>query len=177
MPTAEEDTTDSLFPLRGPWGDPAAWSERLVAEGAPERWLGYTGSLTHALRARCPDSFHLRLHRRARLMTLPAEAREQGLESLEGLLQREVWLECRGRAVVFARSWLPEDLLPDPGGYPLGDLLFDPDSASERLSLELAPVIGPDDAPHWARRSVYRLGGGRLVVGEVFLHDPDEETP
>lgn len=177
MPSTEEDASDSLFPLRGPWEPPAAWAERLAAEGAPARWLAYTGSLTHALRARCPESFRLRLHRRARLTTLPAEARELGLAPLDRLLQREVWLECRGRAVVFARSWLPEDLLPDPGGYPLGDLLFDPGSDTERLSLELAPVTSPDGASHWARRSVYRLGAGRLVVGEVFLHDPDEATP
>lgn len=177
MPTAEEDTADSLFPLRGPWAPPDAWAQPMAAEGAPSRWLGYTGSLTHALRARCPDSFHLRLHRRVRLTALPAEAGELGMALNAGLLQREVWLECAGHALVFARSWLPEDRWPDPGDYPLGDLLFEPGSGTERLSLELAPVLGPDGAPHWARRSLYRLGGERLVVGEVFLRDPDEATP
>ena len=83
--------------------------------------------------------------------------------------QREVYLQCGPSDVVFARSWIPPGVLADPGEYPLGDRLFEAGTDIVRMQLEAAPVSGWKGEKLWARRAIYQTGGGRLLVGEVFL--------
>jgi len=162
-----------LFPTRGPWRPSASRGE----DGPPDPlalWLDCRGSLTQALREACPGAFGLRIHRRVNVSLAGESARLLGLPPGSTVLQREVWLLCNEREVVFARSWIPSEALPDPGCHPLGDRLFEPGGEAERLSLEAAPVTGPEGETLWARRSLHQVAGGRLLVGEVFL--PAMET-
>jgi len=161
-------SANDLFPVAAPWAPPEAWDDALPADGRLAAWLTTPGSLTRALRQACPGAFDLRVHRRVE-RALPAPgAALLGLAMGSPVRQREVWLRCRGEAVVFARSWIPEGVLADPGDHPLGDRLFEPGQA-ERLSLELAPVTGPAGQRLWARRALHRTGQGPLLVGEIFL--------
>ncbi|KPV41448.1 hypothetical protein AN478_02430 [Thiohalorhabdus denitrificans] len=162
-------TADDLFPAREPWRDPAVLGGPWAPDPGLAAWLACGGSLTGALRAACPQEFGLRIHRRVTVSLPPAGADLLRLSAGSPVLQREVWLLCGGREVVFARSWIPGQALPDPGEQPLGDQLFEPGSDAERLSLEAAPVSDADGATLWARRSLHRVGAERLLVGEVFL--------
>ncbi|HKJ70932.1 MAG TPA: chorismate lyase [Gammaproteobacteria bacterium] len=162
-----------LFPTLGPWRPPASWAGELAGRAQLADWLALAGSLTEALRAACPEAFSLHIHRR---LTVPLPA--AGAELLqrpagEAVHQREVYLRCGGTDLVFARSWIPQGVLPDPGEYPLGDRLFEPSADVARLRLEAAPVAGAGGETLWARRSLHRAGGGRLLVGEVFLPGMD----
>ncbi|MFA9459392.1 chorismate--pyruvate lyase family protein [Thiohalorhabdus sp. Cl-TMA] len=160
-------TDTGLFPTQGPWRAPET-----LGEETPDRrlraWLACSGSLTRALRAACPEGFGLRIHRRFSILLPREEADLLRVPAGSPVLQREVWLLCRGQEVVFARSWIPEGALSDPGEYPLGDRLFEPGAGAERLRLEAAPVSAAEGSL-WARRSLHQVGPGRLLVGEVFL--------
>jgi chorismate-pyruvate lyase len=157
-----------LFPTTGPWRPPSEWLGHLGDHAALAPWLGLAGSLTNALRDACGGGFGLHIHRRLEV-ALPAPAAELLQRPAgETIRQREVYLRCGENDLVFARSWIPEGVLPDPGEYPLGDRLFEPDADVARISLEVAPVAA-GSATLWARRALHRTSGGRLLVGEVFL--------
>lgn len=158
-----------IFPVQDPWRAPAEWRDQLGSRRALDTWLGLTGSLTRALREACPAGVDLRIHRRSQAPVPASGASLLGIGASEPVWLREVWLLCGEAAVVFARSWIPDGVLPDPGEYPLGDRLFEPDSGVDRVSLEAAPVTGPDGSTLWARRSLHASAEGRLMVGEVFL--------
>jgi len=162
-------TDHDLFPLRGPWRSPGDPAELTEAPPHLAPWLTVAGSLSEALRAACPEELSLCIHRRLPVRlpdsAAPVLERPQG----DTVNQREVWLLCGDCRVVFARSWIPDGVLPDPGEYPLGDRLFEPGTLAWRLRLEVAPVTGPGDQTLWARRSLHRTPQGRLLVGEVFL--------
>jgi chorismate--pyruvate lyase len=158
-----------LFPTLGPWRPPEAWRPELGERAHLAGWLALSGSLTEALRAACPAGFALRIHRRTEVALPAAGAELLDLPSGTPVQQREVFLRCGEEDVVFARSWIPAGALADPGEYPLGDRLFEAGSEVARLRLEAAPVTGPAGDTLWARRSLHRTGGGRLLVGEVFL--------
>lgn len=163
-----------LFPVLGPWRPPPDWRAELGARDHLAAWLELEGSLTSALRAACRDRFELHIHRRIRV-ALPAPGAELLQRPAgEEVSQREVYLRCGGSDAVFARSWIPDGVLTDPGEYPLGDRLFEPTAGVERLHLEAAPVAGPEGGTLWARRSLHRTAGGRLLVGEVFLPGMDD---
>ncbi len=136
-------TDHDLFPLRGPWRSPGDPAELTQVPPHLASWLTVPGSLSEALRAACPEGLSLRIHRR-----LPVRLPESGARLLERpqgerVNQREVWLLCGDSPAVFARSWIPEGVLPDPGEYPLGDRPFEPGTQARRLRLEVAPVTGP----------------------------------
>lgn len=158
-----------LFPTLGPWQPPQAWRDRLGERVHLAHWLALDASLSNALRAACDGAFGLRINDRSRRVP-PADAAEL-LErpAGEAVAQREVFLCCGDADVVFARSWIPAGVLADPGEYPLGDRLFEPDTGVRRLRLEAAPVTGPGGETLWARRSLHETESGRLLVGEVFL--------
>lgn len=162
-----------LFPTLGPWRPPEAWRTELGERAHLAGWLALTGSLTEALRTGCRTAFALRIHRRTEV-TLPAAGADLlDLATGTPVQQREVYLSCGEDDVVFARSWIPAGTLADPGEYPLGDRLFEAGSDVARLRLEAAPVPGAAGDTLWARRSLHRTGGGRLLVGEVFLPGMD----
>jgi chorismate-pyruvate lyase len=165
-------SADDLFPVAAPWAPPDAWSDQWPADGRLGGWLTTAGSLTRALRAACAGPFDLQVHRRTERPLPAAGATLLGLGTGAPVRQREVWLRCAGEAVVFARSWIPDGVMADPGDHPLGDRLFEPGEA-ERLSLEMAPVEEPGGRRLWARRSLHRTERGRLLVGELFLEGMD----
>ena len=164
-----------LFPTRGPWQPPQAWSGRLGERAHLADWLALESSLTNALRAVCGARFALRVHNRSRVALPGAAAGLLDRPVGETVAQREVFLSCGDADVVFARSWIPAGVLADPGEYPLGDRLFEPDAAVRRLRLEAAPVAGPGGETLWARRSlhqtqwtVFEETTGLLVDGSAF---------
>ena len=158
-----------LFPTLGPWRPPQAWTDELAGRHRLVGWLDLAGSLTNALRAACSDAFALRIHRRGRVALPGAAAALLQRPEGEAVHQREVYLRCGSADLVFARSWIPEGVLADPGEYPLGDRLFEPGADVRRLRLEAAPVAGAGGETLWARRSLHQTASGRLLVGEVFL--------
>jgi chorismate-pyruvate lyase len=162
-----------LFPTLGPWRPPEAWRPELGERAHLMDWLALTGSLTEALRAACRATFGLRIHRRTEVALPAAGAELLALGPGTPVQQREVYLSCGDHDVVFARSWIPAGAMADPGEYPLGDRLFEAGSDVARLRLEAAPVAGEAGEALWARRSLHRTAGGRLLVGEVFLPGMD----
>ncbi|MEF8792619.1 chorismate--pyruvate lyase family protein [Thiohalorhabdus sp.] len=166
-----------LFPTLGRWQPPRAWIGRLAERAHLADWLTLDDSLSKALRAACGGTFALRIHDRCRVALPPGAADLLDRPAGEEVAKREVFLQCDGADVVFARSWIPDGVLADPGEYPLGDRLFDPDSGLRRLRLEAAPVAGPEGETLWARRSLHETQTGRLLVGEVFLPAMDSVCP
>ena len=151
------------------WRPSESWQDHLGNAGHLAPWLGEAGSLTEALRGACGEGLSLQIHRR---LQVPLPAGASGLLGRppgEMVRQREVWLLCGENRVVFARSWIPDGVLPDPGEYPLGDRLFEARTRAERIRLDVAPVTGPEGETLWARRSLHFTPAGRLLVGEVFL--------
>jgi len=101
-------------------------------------------------------------------------------------LYREVELWCEGRRWIYARSVFPDSTvrahpwLAELGGNGLGEALAGVAQVQreplEYLELEpvheLARAAVPDatrETRLWARRKLYRLAGGPILVQEVFL--------
>jgi chorismate lyase len=149
-------------------------------------WLIEPGLLTARVRACCVSGMRLNL-----LSVTPAPL-EPGLAWRLGVadrscLHREVELCCAGQRWIYARSVFPDSTvrrhpwLAALAGNGLGETLAALDEVQqeplEYLELdpthELALAAAPDAAGEvslWARRKVYRLAGGPILVEEVFLH-------
>jgi chorismate lyase len=104
---------------------------------------------------------------------------------------REVILACDDQAVVFAHSVLSLASLRGPwaaltrlGTKPLGEALFsNPRVIRGRLQYRRIPLRHPlarqaaragisnNNAPLWARRSLFTLQGHPIMVTEIFLRD------
>lgn len=133
-------------------------------------WLAETGSLTKRLKACCPDGFALEViaERDGALDVVDAEAMDlsPGMEARS----REVHLCCGGEPMIYARSVLPQATLEGAGSAlaglgtrPLGDALF------AYAGLERGPIEIAHTGRGWARRSVFRVDGAPVLVGEWFL--------
>jgi chorismate--pyruvate lyase len=150
-------------------------------------WLLAPGSLTAKLKAHC-QAFEVRLLRQAHDR---CHADQRALFGMRGgrVIAREVLLCCDGVPVVYAQSVLPAahaahwPFLRSLGARSLGSRLFtDARIASGALGFaRLGPrhalarrahdaLAGlPGQARIPARRRLYRRGGGRLLVTELFL--------
>lgn len=148
------------------------------------RWLLDEGSLTKRLVA-ASAHFHVRVLDQHFARPRAHERRLLQLPERQQCLVREVILHCDQRPVVFARSLLPLDTLNGPlrylrklGSLPLGALLFaNPGLRREEFEIahaaasafDVPQLTGTHDEPLWGRRSLFRLRGKQLLVGEIFL--------
>ncbi|KGK41642.1 hypothetical protein LH51_13180 [Nitrincola sp. A-D6] len=137
-------------------------------------WLCERGSLTHQLRKASGGQFAVELIRLIWTQPTPAEAKILGIPVRQRALIREVHLLGKGVPWVFARSVIPAATLKGPdrrllllGNRSLGSLLFN-DPAIRRGQLEVCRQLH-DNQLCWARRSVFRLSQGPLLVSEIFL--------
>ena len=152
-------------------------------------WLVDTASLTLKLAARC-TRFRVRRLRQGRAVCLADEVAAAHLPRRRCVQEREVLLQCDGRAVVYAHTIVPLQASATDwpffgtlGERSLGTTLFgDPRVARGALQFARLPLrhplmqraraaLGPDSIPHplWARRCLYRRRNGVLLVTEVFL--------
>lgn len=151
-------------------------------------WLTDAMSLTLKLTRR---SGHFRVQRLAQERALPLrdEYAEVGLPRRMAVQQREVFLRCDDRPVVYAHTVVPLSATASDwpffgtlGERSLGTTLFgDPQVRRGRLQYarlharhplvrRAASALGEDlRGPLFARRCLYKRHGGLLLVTEVFL--------
>lgn len=163
------------------------WHSTLVGRQPYRPWLTNNGSLTAALKSRCPG---LQVKRLRQALDRPHadEFTLLGLAPKERALIREVILLCDDRPLVFAHSVIPRAGLAGPwrslsrlGNRPLGEALFtDPRIVRNPLQfrrldrrhpLYRCAVSQLTERPCclWARRSVFCRDGYPILVTEVFL--------
>ncbi|MGO4328858.1 chorismate lyase [Cupriavidus sp. 2TAF22] len=175
-----------------------AWHAHLPEDPAIDanlrRWVCAEGSLTARLVA-ASDRFRVRRLAQHMELALPDEWQALGLPAQRRALAREVLLLCDGTPAIFAHTVVKAEharrdwpFLRGLGERPLGGALFvDPRVRREpfafarlrahhplRLRLQQAvPAMRELDpgAALPARRSVFRRGGGVMLVTEVFLPD------
>lgn len=168
---------------------PLAWLSADAADALPEDpglrgWLLDVGSLTSRLRRACNDGFRLELLGEAD-EAVPGDARP--LLDFDMARARRVRMFCGATLCVCATTLMPGvTLAGDPwlaklGDRPLGDALLERGgihrSAFEYTRTDpdhplFAPALeGIDIRPAWvwARRSLFSLAAGRLLVYEIFL--------
>ncbi len=133
-------------------------------------WIIETGSLTQRLKTCCPGAFSLEVIGEREVAMGADDARVMGLETGAAARVREVSLCCGGEPRIRAKSVLPRTTLDGParsldgiGTRPLGDALF------TLAGVERGPIEVAHTADGWARRSVFRIDGAPLLVGEWFL--------
>lgn len=163
------------------------WHSTLVGRQPYRPWLTDNGSLTAALKCRCPG---LQVKRLRQALDRPHadESTLLGLAPKERALIREVMLLCDDHPLVFAHSVIPRAGLDGPwrslsrlGNRPLGEALFaDPRIVRHPLQyrrldrrhpLYRCAVSQLTMRPPclWARRSVFARDGYPILVTEVFL--------
>lgn len=163
------------------------WHSKLVGRHPYRPWLTINGSLTAALKSRCPTLHVWRL--RQELGRPGEDERTQlALDSRRLALIREVVLYCQDQPLVFAHSVIPRVGLAGPwrslsrlGSRPLGEALFaDPRIVRHPLKFRCLDARHPlyrsavrtltvRPPRLWARRSVFVRGGYPILVTEVFL--------
>ncbi len=150
------------------------------------RLLEDRGSLTASLRAACGDQFGLDLIGEGLEPSSPEDRALLGTESAM-LHVRRVNMRCGPRLCICAVTLVPpETLLAEPwlerlGSTPLGDAL-EARGGMRRLDFEFAraesthpafaSALADADirpAAMWARRSIFALSAGPLLVYELFL--------
>lgn len=163
------------------------------------RWVTGEGSLTARLVA-ASSRFRVRCLAQRMEIALADEWQALGLPARHRALAREVLLVCDGVPAIFAHTVVKPDharrdwpFLRGLGERPLGGALFvDPRVRREpfafarlrphhplRLRLQQAVPAMRELAPSLilpARRSVFRRGGGVMLVTEVFLPDLRERS-
>lgn len=164
-----------------------SWQATLVGHPPCRSWLTDNGSLTQALKRRCPD---LRVVRLRQDLGLPYfdELPPLALKPRRLGLIRDVLLTCAGRPLVYAHSVIPTAGLAGPwrrltrlGNRPLGEALFN-DPLVQRHPLQYRRLDGRHPlyraaiehltvkpAALWARRSVFVRDDHPILVTEVFL--------
>jgi len=152
-------------------------------------WLRDEGSLTKTLTEACLGEFNVKVQSEKNERAYPSENALLELEAPSLPLVREVRLCCDELPWIFARTIIPSESLDGAVGClanlnnrPLGALLFaDPDT--ERCCIEVAclepkHVLYKKSCLHlsgslpdeiWARRTLFRFLGEKILVNEVFL--------
>ena len=166
----------------------SSWRAQLIGvHGAARDWLTDQGSLTRRIIGHCPQFSVRHVSQRWGRADLD-EALMCSLNAKPTALLREVFLYCHETPVVFAHSVLPHSSLRGAwtklgklGNRPLGAALF-ANPCVRRVALEFKRL----DPRHplyrracarfdrrppylWARRSLFKLQGRRILVTEVFL--------
>ncbi|HUO82140.1 MAG TPA: chorismate lyase [Gammaproteobacteria bacterium] len=169
----------------------AAWQPMNAASlGIPDRgsrgWLAERGQLTHRL-CEASGGYTVEVEDHSEATLSAAEAELLGCEVQPALLREIVLRAAGGEPCVFARTLVPADTLrvhgwlANLGGMPLGAAL-EPRTDVSRSGFEIARLqpgdelyvaaaghVGVTAAALWARRSIFRVGAGGILVYEVFL--------
>lgn len=156
-------------------------------------WLQETGSLTKRLRGIYRDQLKVRILFHRWQPAFIDECRALAIPHQRYVLIREVLLHADDRALILARTVLPEATiriahrnLSHLGTRPLGEVIFAyPDL--ERRQRQFAVADGRQWSsnakrqfdiadPLWGRRTIYAIHGQPLQVSEFFLPSLFEQT-
>lgn len=178
--------------MRAYWVGHAHWYSHVNGVKASREmrgWLTDTTSLTLKLKAH-GEHFRVRRLRQERGLCLSDEASQVALPRRCCVQEREVLLQCDGRAVVFAHTIVPLSATAFDwpffgalGERSLGTTLFgDPRVVRGKMQYARLRAQHPLveraraalggigwDAPLFARRCLYRRRNGMLLVTELFL--------
>lgn len=171
-----------IYSLEPAWHKSAqAWMPAAIA---------IKGSMTKHMQQVSERCFQVKLLTQAFGNPRASEALQLKLSKYSAVMIREVYLLCDGKISMFARSLFPLDVLLSEGWRlwklgenPLGPVLFS-DPKLLRNPFEFA-ILRDSDADYdkatqhmtvkpdflWARRSVFRWQGKKLMIEEVFLPD------
>lgn len=173
--------------LEPSWHDARCFRRAAFPVGLSE-WLFEQGSMTRRVQKVCREDFFVRVLAQSWRCPQRTEVGALGLPPNKRAVVREVELVGDGEALISARSVFPEATLRGKGRLlnllgdrPLVELLFS-DPTLMRSTFELA-LLYPGHMDYeralkhvserppvlWARRSIFRLYGGPLLVCEIFL--------
>lgn len=150
-------------------------------------WVLDSGSMTARLKSVC-NTFHVEVLFHDWVAIDSQDAVILNLDQSQKVIKREVLLYCDNQAWMYARTIFPESLVHALGDKiihlsdrPLGELLF-AHQQSRRGEFEISELnkgdpffeeslrVSQQKAKHlWARRSVFSLPEGSLLLTEVFL--------
>ena len=154
-------------------------------------WLVHPASMTLRMDEASSACFRLDLLKHAWEVPDRVEAARIELKKGERAIVREVLLSMDGHLCMYARSILPESIVKETGykllhlgATPIGERIFREKKPSRsafeysrlrpgHFYYHLAQRHTPQKITQWlwARRSVFKVFHGRLLVTEVFLPD------
>jgi chorismate--pyruvate lyase len=146
-------------------------------------WLFDSSSLTARMIALCGSDFSVRLISQQWQILDPEEASAMSLQNIHSALVRQVLLCCKDQPLVYARTVIPVTTIQgaqrrfaNMGNRPLGAMLFS-DRTMRREAVQVTMLPDDHEAKKytsideavWGRRSVFRVAGKPILVGEYFL--------
>lgn len=140
-------------------------------------WLFDQGSLTARLSALRPGQFRVECLREGYSQPTPTERKELGLSASQPVWFREVRLLLADTPVVYARTAVPVHAMTGKlsrlqhlGNRSLGSFLFSQPEL-KRGQIQGSHCKANALGLQWARRSVFHIGRGSLLVTEAFSPD------
>ncbi|WP_430460878.1 chorismate--pyruvate lyase family protein [Thalassolituus sp. LLYu03] len=137
-------------------------------------WLFDQGSLTARISALRPGTFHVEVLGQYAAHPTATERRTLNLGQQQAVWVREVILRLADEPIVYARTAVPMSTLRGSGAQlrhlgnrSLGSFLFR-QPGLKRTPLQVSHCAANQLGLQWARRSVFTLRGGRLLVTEAF---------
>jgi len=147
-------------------------------------WLFDASSLTARLIRKCSGKFRVELLSQGVERPALDEIKALNLAYGDSALVREVYLYCKNKPVVYARTVIPLSTLTGAqrsygnlGNRPLGAMLF-ADKTMKRDEVVISRLLpgstlygktGVTGKDVWGRRSVFHVGGKPLLVSEYYL--------
>ncbi len=173
-----------------PFWKSAARVRRASIPGNLDKWLFGKSSLTSRLIKASDGQFSIEVESEKRGLPQRNERMALGLRHGEYVFARQVYLICKGKPWVFARSVIPVKTANGPlrgltrlGNKSLGSVLFS-DPNIQRSALALTRVSNPQKcfdiatklsqrkaSEIWGRRSKFTVRKHPLLVSEFFLPD------
>lgn len=158
-----------ILPLR--WQKKQCFSNQTLKGSLA--WLLDPGSLTAKLRKQCQSSFSVRVISQKRRRPRFEESKKLGISMRAWVIVREVELLCDGKAMVIARTVIPDVTIHGKGwklqfinDQPLIEVLAK-DRNLSRSDFELVQFKTKTDW-QWVRRSIFYFYGKKVLVTEAF---------
>lgn len=137
------------------------------------RWLSFPGSMTKKMRAISREGVHVNILKHGWGKLTPSE--QDSLQSKQTtVVVREIEMLSGNEVWMVARTAMPPDSLLGKwrrlqrlGTKPLGDLLFK-DPQLKRSPFEFQLLRQKNGLDIWARRSIFYLTTGPILLTEVF---------
>lgn len=170
---------------------PAIWHNTtdINLSSMPENlkpWVLHQGSMTARLKKTC-NHFNVQVLKHDWDQAEPQDINLLNLKNKK-VIVRDVLLSCDNVPWIFARTIFPEALIKTMGDdflhlgeRPLGEILFS-EKNTQRSEFELAELKKDDEyfkkaadaakqssSKMWARRSIFNMPEGSLLLTEVFL--------
>jgi chorismate lyase len=150
-------------------------------------FMFHTGSLTNLIEECCNDDFNIELLTESWRSPFPDEIDSLSIKNGELAFIRESRLKSGNQTLVYARTVIPRETLTienqkltQLGANPLGNVLFNDDSAS-RTNMRYAKIPVNCELHEqatkntriqselWARQSLFHINNKPLMITEVFL--------